>query len=93
MNFFNNNFVNSTSPITSNPTDTQIKNYDPIKSSDSLKNGDTVVIIRKENSIYNYYKGYIGEIKKYNHLQDYINILLPDFTTITLPRDHFEKYN
>lgn len=67
------------------------KDHTKVTKTEDLKTGDYVVIIKKENSIYNYYKGYVGEIVKYNILQENIKILLPDLHTINIPRDHFEK--
>lgn len=54
-----------------------------------IKNGDSVVIIRKENSKYNYYKGYTGEVIKYKRNQENVYILLPNFHIINIPQDHF----
>lgn len=54
-----------------------------------IKNGDSVVIIRKENSKYNYYKGYTGEVIKYKRNQENVYILLPNFHIINIPLDHF----
>lgn len=79
MDFFNTNIQEQT-----------LHNNKFVKNQD-LKTGDYVIIIKKENSIYNYYKGYVGEILNYNYMQENIKILLPNLQIISIPRDHFEK--
>ena len=36
---------------------------------ETFRVGDTIKIVRLENSVLNYYKGYIGEIKEYKKLK------------------------
>lgn len=72
-------------------TQENLYNNNFIKDQD-LKTGDYVTIIKKTNSKYNYYKGYVGEILNYNYKQEYIKILLPNLKIISITRDHFEKH-
>lgn len=60
----------------------------------NLKRGDYIKIIYKEGSIYNYYKGYIGEVKEYDKSSDFAIICLltlSAFKLIKLPLTHFIK--
>lgn len=64
---------------------------------DNINRGDYVQIIRKNGSLYNYYKGYIGEVKSYNKNSKSASICilgLPHIRTVQLPATHFVKvYN
>lgn len=59
-----------------------------------LQKGDIVKIIKYQNSIYNYYKGYIGEIKEYNPYKNYVTVFLHSiyhFKLLQLHTDHVVK--
>ena len=57
-----------------------------------LKINDRVRIIHKNNSRYNVYKGYIGEIKKiFNNKYNITLIATSSEISIVVPRDHFIK--
>lgn len=61
---------------------------------ENINRGDYVKIIRDGNSVTNYYKGYIGEIKEYNKKGKYAMVCLlglPYFRTIKLQSTHFIK--
>lgn len=60
----------------------------------NIRNGQMVKIIYKEGSVYNYYKGYVGEIKDYKRGHDYARVLLhaPHYPpVIRVSLDHFIK--
>lgn len=60
----------------------------------NFKKGETVIITRYENSIYNYYKGYYAIIKKYKQNADYAYVILPAMnypSLIKMPIKHFSK--
>ena len=62
----------------------------------NLKKGDTVKIIRMENSDLNIYKGYLGEIKDYKKGQDFALVyLLATFnlSVVKFPLEHFILIN
>jgi hypothetical protein len=55
--------------------------------------GTRVVIKRKENSIYNHYKGYRGEVKFYKENMEYALIMLeglPNVNQFKFELDHFD---
>ncbi len=59
-----------------------------------LKNGDTVIICYLENSPYNTYKGYIGEVKEYRKHNDVATVSLIATSNqkhIRVPIEHFKK--
>lgn len=64
---------------------------------DNINKGDYIKIIHNNNSIYNCYKGYIGEIKSYNKNSKIAIICilgLPCIRNIQLSASHFIKvYN
>lgn len=58
-----------------------------------IKMGMMVRIIYLEGSIYNSYKGYIGEIKSFVKNKNHVNIHLhacPSFKIISVPIEHFQ---
>ena len=74
------------------------KEKNPINEQDIIfenyRIGDMVKIIYKKNSIYNTYKGYVGEIKDYKKGFDNARLFLHavnNKTIVTLPLDHFIK--
>lgn len=83
MNFFD--FIKPQEPV-------RKTEYDNIYN--TIKVGDTVSIVRLENSVYNNFKGYIGEIKEYKKGQDKAVVMLhatnyPKY--IKVPLNHFKK--
>lgn len=64
---------------------------------DNINKGDYVRIIRQNGSLYNYYKGYVGEVKSYNKNSKTASICilgLPHIRTVQFPATHFVKvYN
>lgn len=67
---------------------------DKMTTCDDIKRGDYISIIYNPNSIYNYYKGYIGEIIEYNKMGKFAIVCLlglSHFKTIKLPITHFIK--
>jgi len=54
----------------------------------SFKKGDFVKIVKYKDSIYNYYKSYIGEIKEYNPYQNYVTVFLHSISHIKLIQMH-----
>lgn len=75
----------------------KIKNQEQMLMSNDIKFGDYIQIIYNKGSIYNYYKGYIAEVKEYKNGKDDAVICLlglPHFKTIRIPITHFVKvYN
>lgn len=72
----------------SEPSEHQIIQQQP------LKKGDFVKIVKYKNSIYNYYKNYIAEIKEYNQYQNYVIVFLHpthNFKLLQLHADHVIK--
>jgi len=58
--------------------------------------GDMIKVVYKNDSMYNIYKGYIGEIKYYRKGSTTARIFLYpkiQYTEINLPLDHFIKLN
>lgn len=65
-------------------------------SSCRFKIGDLIVIKRLENSMYNYYKGYIGEVKKIYGESDHMLIILEainEYKILNIPITHCSFYN
>jgi len=59
-----------------------------------LQKGNFVRIVKYKNSIYNYYKNYIGEIKEYNPFQNTVTVFLhapPSLKLLHLHEDHVIK--
>lgn len=59
-----------------------------------IRNGTMVKIVYKQGSIFNYYKGYIGEVKDYKRGHSHARVLLhaPSYPCIIrVPLDHFVK--
>lgn len=82
---------------TKNKTLEKIRDQEMAIMHDNINRGDYVQIIRKNGSLYNYYKGYIGEVKSYNKNSKSASICilgLPHIRTVQLPATHFVKvYN
>ena len=59
-----------------------------------LQKGNFVKIVKYKNSIYNYFKVYIGEIKEINHYQNYVVVFLHpthNYKVLRLHIDHVIK--
>jgi hypothetical protein len=90
----NNKNVNKEKNIPKEENDTLNNENDMMVTCNNIKKGDYVSIIHNKNSIYNYYKGYIGEIMEYNKMGSFavVSLLgLSQFKTIKLPVTHFIK--
>ena len=62
----------------------------------NFKRGETVLITKYENSIFNVYKGYYAEIKEYRENSDYAFVILPALNYPILMKihiGHFTKVN
>ena len=60
----------------------------------NFKKGEVVMITKFENSMFNIYKGYYAEIKKYNQNSDHAYVILPALnypTLMKIPIGHFTK--
>lgn len=71
-------------------------NFNSIGTYKNIKTGDFIKIIYQKDSILNYYKGYLGEIKEYRKEQDSAVIFLHAISTFRLikfPITHFIKIN
>ena len=58
----------------------------------TIKVGDYIRIIKYKTSPYNWYKGYIGEVRKYTSGSKYATIVLQASVNnieLTLPIEHF----
>lgn len=59
-----------------------------------LQKGNFIKIVKYKNSIYNYFKGYIGEIKEINYYQNYVVVFLHsthNYKVLRLHIDHVIK--
>jgi hypothetical protein len=60
----------------------------------NFKRGETVMIVRHENSIFNIYKGYYAEIKEYRQNSEHAYVILPALNypkLMKIPIVHFQK--
>jgi len=76
----------TTTKQTTKQTSTLIQNY-----CDRLQRGDFIVVVRVENSRYNSYKGYIGEVREYRKGQSTALVLLNAINSakyLRLPIEH-----
>lgn len=87
---------NSKNSINSSINKNKVDNDENEKhiSNHNFKRGETVKIIRYENSIFNLYKGYYAEIKQYKENSSYAYVILPAMnypSLIKIPIVHFMK--
>jgi hypothetical protein len=61
-----------------------------------IKLGTMVKVVYLKDSIYNYFKGYLGEVKALSKNKEYAILHLhacPSYKTINVPLDHFIVIN
>ena len=87
-------FLSNTQSNQFKPLNTNESSLKPIEQKEfkHFKRGDRIKIVRKENGSFNYYKGYIGEIKSLKKDSDYAMIILNAMNyskLMKVPCDHF----
>ena len=92
--------IHTTTPDTTTPDTTTPDTTTPDTATldaiaiQQLRKGNFVKIVKYKNSIYNYYKNYIGEIKEYNPFQNTVTVFLHaphNFRILHLHEDHVIK--